>query len=368
MILLAHGFSDEDLPCFAQAEALHPREPRWPYHQGTILYQGDPDAAIPKLQRAVERCGNDPDAPRLKLADVLLGQGHVAVAEDQWRRLIKGDPSHARAHLGLARLACQKDDLEQSMAHLSFAPNASRTRKAAHLLLAEVYERRGDKAAAEEASRRAATLPDDEPWPDRFDEEVKQLRTGKQVFLARADRLLRQGRAADAIALLQHTIKDYPDASGGWLLLGRAFLAKQDLSSAEEALRTASRLASDSVEIPFTLGGVRFLRGDPREAAVYFRQAVKLKPDFALAYYNLGHCLMRLGDRNGAIVAFRTAVSCKPDYAEAHVNLGDLLVQAGEGVEALPHLHDAAQLDPRDPRAKKLLGQLLPSFAIPAGP
>jgi tetratricopeptide (TPR) repeat protein len=368
MILLAHGFSEEALPCFAQAEAIDPREPRWPYHQGTILYQGDPDAAIPKLQRAAERCGNDPDAPRLKLADVLLGQGHLAEAEDQWRRLVKGDPSHARAHLGLARLACQKDDPEQSLAQLNSALNASRTRKAAHLLLAEVYERRGDKAAAEEASRRAAALPEDEPWPDRFDEEVKQLRTGKQVFLARADRLMRQGRMADAIALLRQTVKDYPDASGGWLLLGRAFVAKQDLGSAEEALRTASRLASDSVEIPFYLGGVRFLRGDPREAAVYFRQAVKLKPDFALAYYNLGHCLMRLGDRQGAIEAFRSAVSCKPDYADAHVNLGELLLQTGPGNEAFTHLRHAAQLNPRDPRAKKLLGQLLNSLPISVGP
>jgi len=136
---------------------------------------------------------------------------------------------------------------------LNFALNGSRTRKAAHFLLAEVYERRGDKGAAEQESRRAAALPDDEGWPDRFDEEVKQLRTGRQVFLARADRLMREGRVAEAIALLQQTVKDYPDSSSGWLLLGTAFLAKHDLGGAEEALRKASRLASDSVEIPFYL-------------------------------------------------------------------------------------------------------------------
>jgi protein O-GlcNAc transferase len=99
------------------------------------------------------------------------------------------------------------------------------------------------------------------------------------------------------------------------------------------------------------------------------RQVTKqLKPDFALAHFNLGHCLMRLGDRDGAIAAFRSAVSCKPDYADAHLNLGDLLLRTGQSAEALAHLRDAAQLDPRDPRAKKLLGQLLPSFPIPAGP
>jgi tetratricopeptide (TPR) repeat protein len=366
-VLLAHEFSDEALTCFAQAEALDPAEPRWPYHQGTILSQGKPDAAIPKLQRAVERCGNDPDAPRLRLAEILLAQGRPRDAEDQWERLLRSDPAHARAHLGLARLAYQRGNLEQSMAHLNFSLNGSRTRKAAHFLLAEVDEWRGDKAAAEQESRRAAALPADEAWPDRFDEEVKQLQTGRQVFLARADVLLHQGRVAEAIVLLQKTVKDYPDSSSGWLLLGTACLAKHDLGGGEEALRTASRLAPDSVEIPFYLGNVRFLRGDHREAAAYFRQAAQLKPDFALAHFNLGHCLMRLGDRDGAIAAFRSAVGCKPDYADAHMNLGALLVQAGQGAEALVYLRYAAELQPRDPRAKKLLRQLLSSFPIPTG-
>jgi tetratricopeptide (TPR) repeat protein len=367
-VLLAHEFSDEARACFAQAEALDPREPRWPYHQGTILSQGEPDAAIPKLQRAVEGCGNDPDAPRLRLAEILLAQGRPGEAGDQWQHLLRRDPAHAQAHLGLARLAYQQGNLEQTMAHLNFALNGSRTRKAAHFLLAEVHARRGDKEAAELESRRAAALPDDEAWPDRFDEEVKQLGTGRQVFLARADRLMRQGKVAEAIALLQQTVKDYPDSSGGWLLLGTALLARQDLGGAEEALRTASRLASDSVEIAFYLGNVRFLRNDHREAAAYFQQAVQRKPDFALAHYNLGQCLMRLGDRDGAIAAFRAAVRCKPDYADAHALLGDLLLQTGHRAEALAHLRDAAQLDPGNPRTKKLLEQLLPGSSNSAGP
>ena len=361
-VLLAHGFSDEALACFAQAEALDPDAPRWPYYQGTILSQGEPDAAIPKLQRAVEGCGNDPDAPRLRLAEILLAQGRPGDAEDQWQRLLRRDPAHARAHLGLARLAYQRGNLEQSMVHLNFALNGVRTRKAAHFLLAEVYEQRGDKEAAEQESRRAAALPDDEAWPDRFDEEVKQLETGRQVFLARADRLMHHGRLAEAIALLQQTVKNYPDSSSGWLLLGTAFLAKHDLGGAEEALRTASRLASDSVEVLFYRGNVHFLRGDHREAAAYFRQAVQLKPDFALAHYNLGHCLMRLGDRDGAIAAFRSAVSCKPDYADAQVHLGHLLLQTGQGAEALAHLRDAAQLDPRIHEPRSYWGNCFRAF------
>ena len=65
--------------------------------------------------------------------------------------------------------------------------------------------------------------------------------------------------------------------------------------------------------------------------------------------------------------AFHAALSCKPDYADAHVNLGDLLVQTGQHAEALGHLRYAVQLEPRDPRAKKLLQQLLRNLRIPAG-
>src|SRR5207245_10323575 len=114
-VLLAHEFSDEARACFAQAEALDPREPRWSYHQGTILSQGEPDAAIPKLQRAVEGCGNDPDAPRLRLAEILLSQGHPGDAKAQCERVLRRDPAHAHAHVALARLAYQRGNLEQSM-------------------------------------------------------------------------------------------------------------------------------------------------------------------------------------------------------------------------------------------------------------
>jgi tetratricopeptide (TPR) repeat protein len=366
-ILLAHGLSDEALPCFAEAERLDPRQPRWPFYQGTILSQGDPDAAIPKLQGAADLCGKLPGAPRLRLADLLLGQGRLGEAEDQWQRLLSQEPGHCRAHLGLARLAYQRGNPEQSMSHLNIALNGSRTRKASHLLLAEIYQRRGDKPAADQESRRAAALPDDESWPDPFDEEVKQLRTGRQVFLARADRFIRQGRVADAIGLLERTVHDYPDSGEAWLLMGKAYLAKND-ARAEQALRTAVRLAPDLVEAPFYLGAVRFLRGDYREAAAHFRQAVKLKPDFALAHYNLGHCLVRLGDRSGATLAFRTAVSCKPDYADARVNLGELLAQDGREAEALGHLRYAVQLEPRDPRAKKLLAQVIRNVPFSTGP
>src|SRR5947209_2071851 len=58
MVLVANDFRAPALVCLAEAERFAPQEPRWPYYQGVALYLGDPDAALPKLRRAVELRGD----------------------------------------------------------------------------------------------------------------------------------------------------------------------------------------------------------------------------------------------------------------------------------------------------------------------
>src|SRR5437879_6017209 len=69
MILSAHTFPSEANACFLQAEQLDPREPRWPYYQGTELCLNDSEVAIAKLQRAAELFGSAFDGARLRLGE-----------------------------------------------------------------------------------------------------------------------------------------------------------------------------------------------------------------------------------------------------------------------------------------------------------
>src|SRR5262249_53628815 len=66
-VLLVHAFQAEAQTCFAAAERLDPREPRWPYYQGLTFVRGDPEAAIPKLRRALALGGEAAGATRLRL-------------------------------------------------------------------------------------------------------------------------------------------------------------------------------------------------------------------------------------------------------------------------------------------------------------
>lgn len=358
MILGAHEFVLEANTCFRHAERLDPHEGRWPYYQGTELCQNDPEVAAVKLQRAADLLGGRSEGARLRLGEMLFRQGRLDQAADQFRRLLQDNPSHARAHLHLARIARERGDLQASLKHLAPALEGDCTRKAAHLLAAEIHQRRGDAAAAGQERQLVVKLPKDLDWPDPLVEEALRLRTGRQVRLSEAAQLIAQGHARQAAEVLRRIVQDYPDSDWAWLLFGRSFLAQKDLAGAEVALRKAVVLAPASMEAHFYLGGVLLLKEDPRAAAACFRRAATIKPDFADAYHNLAHCLLRQGDRTGAVEAFGLALNCKPNHTAAHLDLADVLVQEGRNAEAIAHARYAAELNPAEPRAMKLLEQL----------
>jgi tetratricopeptide (TPR) repeat protein len=368
MILLAHEFLGEANVCLARAELLEPEEPRWPYYQGIALFLGDPAAAIPKLQRAADLCGGTPDAPRLRLAEALLGQGRTAEATDQFHHILRRDPGNARAHLGLARVAYERDELPHSLAQLRQCVDHPFTRKAASVLMAEIDQRLEDKPAVTQHLHRAGRSPDDPVWPDPFVEELDRLKRGRQACIAYIESLLAQNRVAEAVRFLRQRVQDDPHAHWSWLWLGRLLIQQDQLEAAEPVLREAARRAPESIETQFYLGVVLYCQGKSREAAPFFRRAAELKPDYALAHYNLGHCLIRQGERTAAVGAFRLAVRCKPNLADAHTNLGDLLIQDGRYAEGLVHLRHAVALNPGDPRASKLLAQVFNHAAASMGP
>src|SRR5262249_47013787 len=147
---------------------------------------GNPDAAIAPLRRAVALCGPARDAPRLRLAEVLLGQGQDGEAAALFGQVLAHAPDDPQAHLGLARLASRRDDWASSLAHLQHAAASPLTQQRARALLAEVHQRRGDLAAAQRERRLTDDLPPDPEMPDPLLEEVEQLGTGRQAQLARA--------------------------------------------------------------------------------------------------------------------------------------------------------------------------------------
>jgi tetratricopeptide (TPR) repeat protein len=366
MVLQAHDYLADARACFVEAQRLDPRDARWPYYLGMNLSSlGEPDAALPELRRAAELCGEDLAIARLRLAELLLQQGHTDEAAEQFRQVLRQDPGHPRAHLGLARVARARGDFPESLAHLAHSRSSPFARKGSAELLAEVHQRLGDRAAADRELHEAAGLTEDRAWPDPFRQEIERLKRGRQEYIARLKPLLARGREVEALALLQERVREDPDSEWAWQWLGQQLLQAKQFAAAERALREAARLRPDSAETLFNLGVALYRQDNTREAADCFRRAAALKPDHALAHFNLGQCLRKQGNRADAIEAFRAAVRWKPTFGDAHTKLGDLLLQDGHHAEALIHVQDALRLNPEDAQARKLLEQMLRRPAVP---
>jgi tetratricopeptide (TPR) repeat protein len=369
-ILLVHDFHLPAITCLAQAERLDPANARWPYLQGMAFLLADPpdpDAAIQQFERAVTLGGDTPEAMRLRLGETLFGRDRLDEAEQQFQRVLQLHPANARAHLGLARLAVRRGDLEKGRAHLEHTLADPHAKKASRQLFVEVEQRLGKEPSAEEL-REATRLPEDAVWPDPFLDEAALLRTGMKARIGQAERLIRQGRALEAVSLLQPIVQDYPDSYYAWLTFGRALIKQRSLPAAERALATALKLEPNSAETRFYLGVALSLQGKQDAGEAQFRSAVQAKPDFTHAHYNLGASLFRRGDRAGAIEEFRAALRCEPDYADAHTALCKVLIQSGRRAEALVHARLALQYNPADATAKRLVQQLFKAMPIPMGP
>jgi tetratricopeptide (TPR) repeat protein len=357
-LLTAFHYWKDALVCFAQAERLDPREPRWPYHQGVLLLLYNPKGAIPRLRRAVELCGDNNPAPRLRLSEALLSLDQLEEAEEGFRLLLKHDSVNARARLGLGRVALQRQQWQEARSHLEAAAADRHSARAAAIALAELHQRQGDENTAEKWRRRAERLPPDVSWPDPFIEEVQRLPIGKRPRLDQANRLLEQGRVAEAITQLNELVKEYPDFSKAWFILGKALYHSGAYPDAEQSLGKVVELTPGYAEAHYYLGVARMRQGKREAAAVAFREAIKHKPDFAQAHINLGRCLLEQKNHQDALSAFRSAVSCMPNSTAAHLELAELLHQTHQDAEALEQVRQALQLNPADERAKQLLEKL----------
>lgn len=357
MLLLNCNFFTEARQCFVQAQQLAPREPAWPYYHALTLLSDDPQQAIDKLRQTIQLCGDDPDAPRLRLAELLIECGQTDEAEEQFRLSRKANPANSRACLGLARLALERGELQRSRQLLTEAVQSRFTERNARSLLAQVEQRLGNEQAAEQARIQAEASSRPPSWPDPYLDKLQKLRVGRQARIDRITVLLADGRIAEAAAQAEEVVRAYPKAGMGWLLLGEARMQLQQFQAAEAALHRAVQQMPDSVEAHFALGSALFVQKEHAQAASYFRRVVELKPTSATAYYNLGLCLVKRDDP-AARQAFQKAIQYRPQFADAHRALGELLARTGDKAQAIEHYRAALQINPHDQAAQKAIDAL----------
>lgn len=357
-VLRLYEFRSEAAHCLTVAAKLEPKNPRWPHLHGTMLAGRSPAEAIRLLQRAVELCGNSPDAPRLKLAGLLMENGQPEEARNQINELLREQPNHAPALMLLARLEQAGGDMAKVLQVTARCTNDVRTTKSAWLLRSAAYQAMGDSASARIAAESAARLPADAPPYDAFEAETLSARNDPRSLSERAQVFLRSGQVTDAAPLIEQLAKEHPAFAESSLMMGRLRLLQRRPAEAETFLRRYLAQEPRSANGHFQLGMALMDQRNFTGAVETFSMATQLKPDLAPAYFNLGVALVRADRKREAVVPFQEAIRHSPERVDSYILLADLHLQLGERDEAITLARKAESLAPGDGRLPHLWNKI----------
>jgi tetratricopeptide (TPR) repeat protein len=416
MTFLAHELNDKASECFAEAERLDSTNAQWPYLHAKCFVQSDSNRSIELLERAVAVCQNTPEAPRLRLVEMLLETQQFARAEahlDEFLKVFPHDPraSHAKARLRFmqgdyqgcldellafdkyikqnydsalskAKRLASEGRSQEAQRSLTVAKQVLsdnlRKRKTVGLLMSNALRQLGRSADAEK-QRQFAEKQTDVGWNDPYDQQVSERQTGLKTMLVKADLLYGDGKLDETISLLTTTAQQYPDSLYVHILLARSLIrlgrmaddkgdgeqARRQYERAQAALTEALKIDPNSVDAQFRLGVTLTYMGELdddaarfAEAETWYRKAVQLKNDFTMAYFNLSNVLEKQGRTAEAIEAMRSAIRSQPNHTEGLYRLGVLLMNAGEFQEAEQHLRLATKLNPSHKEAQQALERL----------
>ena len=353
--LMHYDFVEETDAAFQRAAQLDPKEPRWPYLLALLRMPTQPRAALPLLERAVALAPETADTPRLRLGELYLGLGRTAEAERSFEELLRTQPDHAAARLGLARVRQQQSRLAECSNLVVRCLGSPHTAREALTVLAAVKLSVGDREGAAVAARQGRGLPPDAPWPDPWWRETLEWRVGRKARLADASAQLDTGEIHQAVDSLRAVGRDYPQDEEVWYLLGWGLNQQQKFSDAESALRQHLRLSPQSPKGHAQLGVTLLNLRRYLEASEVLAAGIKLKPTWRELHSNLGFAAVQRGREVEAIGHYREALACDPGHADTYLSLSELLGRRGERVEALRLAKVALGLEPANARAAALL-------------
>jgi tetratricopeptide (TPR) repeat protein len=360
-LLVEYDFRSQAQDCLQRAAELDPGNPRWPYFHGRALAIMHPTEAIHQFRRAAEICGNDPEAPRFRLARLLAEQGRWDEARREFEPLLKAKPGFTPARLLSARAAQAQGNLAGAIALARDCTSDSRTARSAWALLAILLRQQGDHDAAQHAAQRATAALADEGFGDPFEAEVTLLRGDPRSLSEQAHPLLAAGHWDAATSLIDQLVRQHPQYPDTWLLLGRLQFLRKDPAAAEKSLHHHLELSPQSAQGLFQLGLVLLAQNRFTESADAFDRATQLKTDYGPAYYNRALALARAGQIRPAMAAFNESIRYNPERADSYFLLADLCLRTGDTPRALQLLDQAQALAPADPRLRDLRRRATPA-------
>ncbi|TLZ58446.1 MAG: tetratricopeptide repeat protein [Methanobacteriota archaeon] len=152
--------------------------------------------------------------------------------------------------------------------------------------------------------------------------------------IAQGDRLVKEGRYEESIAMYDRAIRMGSRPAMAWTAKGVAY---KRLGRLDEAVRchNAALKQNPKNEIAWcNKGDILFRAGRLETAIGCFDRAIEIRPKYAIAWNNKGAALARMGRFEDAKACQDRAVALKPRYVAAWLNRGEVLARLGDRDEA----------------------------------
>ncbi len=184
--------------------------------------------------------------------------------------------------------------------------------------------------------------------------------------LLRGERLLAEGKVAEAKRVFEKALADDPNDARAWLDLGLSHEATGDWASAEKAYRRATTLDPNFAEAFNNLGVLLREAGKLTEATRMLERAVALDPALAAARFNLALSYEELGKLAEAEREYLATIDQLPDDPIPRINLAMLLLDAKRPEDAAVQLRSVRPMIRGDVLLSIAVGEGLRRSGLPA--
>ncbi|WP_210519670.1 tetratricopeptide repeat protein [Thalassospira sp. ER-Se-21-Dark] len=176
---------------------------------------------------------------------------------------------------------------------------------------------------------------------------------------AKLSQAYQAGRLQDVHAMTGQLLSQYGNSAKLWNFRAAVSSNLNLLDDAEQALRQVVRLQPGMVAAKSNLGVILERLGKLAEAEECYRAVIASAPEFAEAHNNLGNILKSSGKLEEAQGCYINAIARKADYADAHYNLANTLRERDQLEDAKQQYFKTLKLQPKLAEAWYGLGQTL---------
>jgi Flp pilus assembly protein TadD len=162
----------------------------------------------------------------------------------------------------------------------------------------------------------------------------------------KGQKAMEQKKMDEAISHLRKSVSQYDASPQSHLLLGSAYLEKQDWKQAQASLEKVIQLDPNLSDAYLELGAVYNQTKDYPKAETALTKGLQLSPDAAGGHYELAKTYWAMNRWQDAAPHASQAVATLPNLAPPHVLLGNIFLRRNDPQRALHEYQEYLRLDP----------------------